>query len=95
MKKGNWIKLWEEYEEGKTNESRFAQAMDKLEVLLQHNEADLRFLTKKEYGYNLVHGLEHAKHDEFLKAFRQLINQDTLINYKKNKVDKKLYEKFI
>jgi putative hydrolase of HD superfamily len=87
--------LWEEYETGKTQEARFAKAMDKTEVLLQHNEADIKFLTKKEVPYNFIHGLEHCEYDSFLKNFRQLINQDTRRYYYKNKVDKKLYKEYL
>lgn len=87
------IDLWEEYEASKSPEARFANAMDKTEVLLQHNEADLKFLTKKEYSFNFYHGLEQCKYDSFLKEFRQLLNKEFLKNYQKNKVDKKLYSK--
>jgi putative hydrolase of HD superfamily len=33
--------LWEEYEHQKSYEAKFVRALDKLEVQLQHNEADL------------------------------------------------------
>lgn len=86
------LDLWEEYAQGETTEAQFARALDKTEVLLQHNEADIKFLTKKEYPFNFIHGLEHAEHDAFLKEFRRLINKETLGHYKKNKVPKELYE---
>jgi putative hydrolase of HD superfamily len=89
------LQLWEEYEAGKTIESKFAKALDKTEVLLQHNEADLKHLTKKEYSFNFHHGLEHTEYDKFLKEFRQLISQDILNNYRKNKVKEELYKDFI
>jgi putative hydrolase of HD superfamily len=34
--------LWYEFEEKKSLESKFAQALDKLEAQIQHNEADLK-----------------------------------------------------
>jgi len=89
------VKLWQEYQANKSPEARFAKALDKMEVLLQHNEAGLKFLTKKEYSFNLYHGLEQCEYDKFLKEFRQLINDDFLRNYKKNKVSPKLYKKFL
>lgn len=83
--------LWEEYEAGITYEAKFAKALDKTEVLLQHNEADFKFMTKKEYGFNFIHGIKQTEHDAFLKEFRQLINQDILKKYKLNNVKEELY----
>jgi putative hydrolase of HD superfamily len=89
------LDLWEEYEAGETTEAKFAKALDKTEVLLQHNEADLKHLTKKEYGFNFTHGLEHTEYDKFLKEFRYLINQDILKNYRRNKIKKDLYKDWV
>ncbi len=82
----------EEYETGKTSEACFAKALDKTEVLLQHNEADIKFLTKKEYSFNLTHGMEHCEHDGFLKKFRELINEEFIKTYKKHNVPTELYK---
>ncbi len=42
LETGRWIYgLWEEYELGLTAEARLANALDKLEAQIQHNEADL------------------------------------------------------
>jgi len=39
---GQWIyELWEEFELNKTNEAKIANALDKLEAQVQHNEANL------------------------------------------------------
>ncbi len=77
------FKLWEEYEQASTYEAKFAKALDKLEVLLQHNEADIKTLRKAEITFNFVHGLEQTEYDSFLKEFRQLVKHDTLLHYKK------------
>jgi putative hydrolase of HD superfamily len=89
------LNLWEEYEDGKTAEAKFANALDKVEVLLQHNEADYRYMTKKEYLFNFYHGMAQAEHDKFLKDFRQILNEDFLKGYQKHKVDKKLYQGYL
>lgn len=86
------IDLWEEFEAAKTSEALFAKFLDKTEVLLQHDEADLKFLNKKEVPFNLYHGKQFSEHDEFLVAFRQAINEETLKLYQKNKIDKSLYQ---
>ncbi len=85
------VSLWEEYDTNKTKEARFAKALDKLEVLIQHTEAPIESWTKKEITFNLYHGIEYCEYDSFLRAFRELVNKDTLKYYKKNKLNKELY----
>lgn len=84
--------LWLEFEERKTPTAQFAYALDKFEVLLQHNEADIKFLNKKEYPFNLVCAPESSMKDVFLKSMRKYIREETLRVYKKNKVDKRKYK---
>lgn len=38
---GELLALWEEYEANESAEARFVRALDKLEVQIQHNEADI------------------------------------------------------
>jgi putative hydrolase of HD superfamily len=87
--------LWQEYESAESFEARFAKTMDKTEVLLQHYEADIKFMHKTEFALNFYHGKEFGEHDSFLKLFRELINAETLKHYQKNKIDKKLYQDYI
>lgn len=89
------LSLWEEYEEAESNEALFARFLDKAEVLLQHGEADAKYMTRKEISFNLYYGKEFAEHDEFLKEFRGLINEEFLKQYKKYKIDKNLYQDYI
>lgn len=84
--------LWLEFEERKTSTARFAYALDKLEVLMQHNEADIKFLNKKEFRFNLTSAPENLMYDDFLRNMRKDIRKETLRLYKKNKVDKRLYK---
>jgi putative hydrolase of HD superfamily len=86
------IELWEEYEAAETPEAIFVKSLDKTEVLLQHNEADIKYLTKKEIPFNLVHGKIYTDKDSFLKEFRQLMDDETLNIYKKHKIAKDLYK---
>ena len=83
--KSNIFKLWKEYEDKKTNESKFAKALDKLETIDQHNLADLKTWVKEEYSYNLVHGQKEVKFDKVLEELRNLINKETLRKIRNNK----------
>ncbi len=69
--------LWKEYEDRKTEEAKFAKAIDKLETLNQHNLADLKTWTKEEYAYNLVHGTEEVKFSKTLSQLKVLIDKQT------------------
>lgn len=77
-KKGERIvRLWQEFEERKTPEAKFAQALDKLEVLIQHNEADISTWEEKEYDFNLTYAYDKVNHSQILKKFRDLVRKDT------------------
>lgn len=69
--------LWDEFEHRETPEAKFAVALDKLEVLIQHNEADLSTYLEGEGEYNLTYADDKMEHSEFLKEFRELIRQET------------------
>lgn len=88
------INLWEEFEAGETTEARFAKFLDKHEVLLQHDEADVKYLHRKEIPFNLQHGKQWLGDDKFLIQIRKLIDEETIKVYKRNKIDKKLYEEY-
>ena len=61
--------LWQEYEAKRSNEARFAGALDKLEVQVQHNLADMA--TWEEIEYDLVYTKMDGPcaFDPFLTAF--------------------------
>lgn len=69
--------LWLEFENNETYEAQFAQAVDKLEVLIQHNEADISTWNKTEFGFNLVYGDDKVGFSEFLKKLRKLIKKES------------------
>lgn len=71
--------LWDEFEHRETNEAKFAVALDKLEVLIQHNEADVSTYLAGEGEYNLTYADDKMEHSEALKEFRELVRQETKI----------------
>ncbi len=58
--------LWFDYEESRSPEAKFAKALDKIEVQIQHNFADLK--TWEEIEYDLVYTKmdNYCAHDSFL-----------------------------
>lgn len=67
------LTLWQEYEEARTPEAKFARALDKLEVQLQHNLADLESWTPVEFGLVYTKMDRECAHDATLRAMRDVI----------------------
>ena len=67
-----------EMEEQKTLESRIYKALDKMEVVIQHNEADLSTWLPLEYELNLVHGEKEVAFSDYMKELKKTINEDTI-----------------
>lgn len=61
-----------------TPEARVYKALDKLEAVLQHNEAPLDTWTDLEYTLNQTYGVREAGAAPFLAELRALIRRDTL-----------------
>lgn len=69
--------LFEEMNEQKTLESKLYKAIDKLEVLIQHNEADISTWIPLEKTLNLTHGNKEVEFSKYLKILRAEIYKDT------------------
>ncbi|MBG9980349.1 HD domain-containing protein [Facklamia lactis] len=70
--------LFDEMEEMTTEEAQLMKALDKLEVLLSHNEAPIETWIPKEYSLNLVHGDQYVEYSDYLSGLREEIRQDTI-----------------
>jgi putative hydrolase of HD superfamily len=71
------VNLWKEFEDCKTPEAQLAKALDKLEVLIQHNEADISTWLSLEYDLNLTYGQEFCQYNDFIKLFRKIVDEMT------------------
>lgn len=69
--------LWNEFENRETKEAKFAVALDKLEVLIQHNEANVSTYLEGEGEYNLTYADDKVSYNETLNEFRELIREET------------------
>ena len=70
--------LFQEMDALDTLESRIVKALDKMEALVQHNEADISTWLPLEYDLNLTYGEAYVAFSEKMKDLRREINQDTL-----------------
>lgn len=75
--KNDLYSLFEEMNGQKTLESKLYKAIDKLEVLIQHNEADISTWILLEKTLNLTHGNKEVEFSEYLKILRAEIYKDT------------------
>ena len=74
---GEITRLWLEFEAGTTGEARLVRLIDRLEVLVQHNESDIAKWTQleKQIQYGLAE--KHAERYGFLKDLALEIDEDT------------------
>ena len=66
-----------EFEKGETPEGKIARALDKMEAVIQHNEADMATWLPLEYDLQLTHGEKEAKDVPELQGFREAVRQET------------------
>lgn len=66
--------LFAEMEECRTPEARIYKAIDKLEAVIQHNEADTASWLPLEYDLQMTYGREEAACSDFLLALRDRLD---------------------
>jgi putative hydrolase of HD superfamily len=79
--------LWSEFEEEVSNEARFAQALDKLEAQLQHNEADISTWLEVERTRVFYKLDRFGQFDEIIQLFVELLKEQAVNKMKKAKID--------
>jgi putative hydrolase of HD superfamily len=72
------VELFREMDEQKTKEARLYKTLDKLEAVIQHNEAPLETWIPLEYELNQTYADENVRGDVFLEELREQIRMDTL-----------------
>ena len=77
--------LYQEMDAQQTVEARIYKALDKMEAVLQHNEAPLATWIPKEYELNMTYGFEQAAFSPYLTALREQMLRDTKQKIAENK----------
>ncbi len=72
------IPLFIEMNELQTLEAKIYKALDKMEAVLQHNEADISTWIPLEYTENLKYGWETVEFSSYMKRLREEMNKDSL-----------------
>ncbi len=71
------LSLYEEMEERKTLESKIYKALDGLEAVISHNEADLSTWSDNEYELNLVYAEDKCTFSEYLTELRKTLKVES------------------
>ena len=69
--------LFAEMEALETLEAKIYKALDKLEALIQHNEADLSTWIPLEYDLQMTYGNKECSFSEYMKELRDTIREDS------------------
>jgi putative hydrolase of HD superfamily len=70
--------LFDEMRERATPEAKLFKALDNMEALISHNEADISTWLPREYEDNIVYGKENASWSEWTKELHKEITKDTI-----------------
>jgi len=73
--RAEFLALWDEYETAASPEARLAKGLDKLETIIQHNQAEQP--PPFDYHFNLEYGRKHMEGHPLLGAIRALLDEDT------------------
>ena len=76
--------LYAEMEAQKTLEAKIYKALDKIEAVLQHNEAPISTWIPREYELNLTYGFEQAAFSAYLTELREQVRSDTIQKIEEN-----------
>ncbi len=73
-----FTELFSEMNARETDEARLFKALDNLEALVSHNEADISTWLPLEYTENLVYGQKNSEWSEWTKELKEEIKRDSL-----------------
>lgn len=83
--KGEWKALFEEMEERKTDEAKLYKALDNLEAVIQHNEADISTWLPLEYELQFTYGADKVGFSPYLQRLKKEIDKVTREKIKSEK----------
>ena len=71
------VELFDEMDELRTPEAKLFKALDNMEAVVSHNEADLSTWLPLEYEENLVYGAENCEWSEWTRGLRAELRKDS------------------
>lgn len=89
--RGKMAALYQEMNDRKTPEAKLYKALDGLEALIQHNEADISTWEPNEYDLQLTYAMDRVQFSPYLISLRQQILQDSLDKIEREKKESQKY----
>ena len=80
--KDHWQRLFDEMDALETPEAKVFKALDKMEAVIEHNEAALETWIPLEYKLNRTYGVQEAAEFEYLRQLRETVLQRTILKTK-------------
>ena len=77
--------LFEEMNAMETNEAKLYKALDNLEALISHNEADISTWLPREYEDNLTYGEKNCEFSQWTKGLKAYIKSQAIEKMEKAK----------
>ena len=68
-----------------TTEAKIYKALDKMEAIIQHNEADISTWIPLEYDLQLTYGTKEVAFSDYMKNLKNQINNESLTKIKDSK----------
>lgn len=84
--KDEFLLLFAEMHEMKTPEAKLCKALDNMEAVLSHNEADISTWIPSEYKENLVYGDANVQWSEWTRQLKSELNKDSLEKIEKEQI---------
>lgn len=89
VQKKQFRELLKEMSELQTEEAKLYKALDKMEAVIQHNEADIASWLPLEYDLQLTYGAEEVKFSPYLVQLKEHIDDWTREKIEKSKGERK------
>lgn len=89
------IFLWEEFEKRKTPESQFANSLDKVEAVMQHNLVDIKTWEQGDFNHHPYYRDEFFNFDSFMRAFKDVVDIQSMKKIIKAKVEHRIDKKHL
>lgn len=70
--------LFDEMNALESEESKLYKALDNLEAIVSHNEADISMWIEMEYEENLVYGKENCEWSQYTKDLREILRLQSI-----------------
>jgi putative hydrolase of HD superfamily len=72
------IVLWEEFEKKETSEAKFANSLDKIEAVMQHNLSDISTWDQGDFNVHPYYKNDYFDFDFFMRNFKDIVDNQSM-----------------